>query len=126
MENQKMTKIVFTIPALFGDHHTSAVKEILTGVEGITSFYVSSGFHQVEVDYDPDSTTEETIKNALAGAGYLEGGMEELYPNIPTESATRHTEAFSEIIRFTDTAPSWQGRPLWPCPGIEYQTQMEE
>ena len=121
-----MAKFVLTIPALFGDHHTSAVKEILESVDGITSIYVSSGFHQVEVDFDPKTTSEETIKGALAGAGYMEGDLEELYPDSPSESATRHTEAFSEIIRFTDAAPSWQGRPLWPCPGIEYQTEMED
>ena len=121
-----MAKFVLTIPTLFGDHHTTAVKEILEGVDGITTFYVSSGFHQIEVDFDPGSTSEEKIKEALAGAGYVEGSLDELFPEIPSESATRHTEAFSEIIRFTDSTPSWQGRPLWPCPGIEYQMQMDE
>ena len=121
-----MAKLVLTIPALFGDHHTTAVKEILEGVDGINSFYVSSGFHQIEVDFDPKSTSEEAIKEVLVSAGYLEGELEEVYPISPSESATRHTEAFAEIIRFTDTAPSWQGRPLWPCPGIEYQAQMDE
>lgn len=121
-----MAKFVLTIPTLFGDHHTTAVKEILEGVDGVASFYVSSGFHQVEVDFDPDKTSEEKVKGELAAAGYVEGDVEELYPVSPSESSTRHTEAFAEIIRFTDTAPSWQGRPLWPCPGIEYQIQIDE
>ena len=121
-----MAKFALTIPTLFGDHHTTAVKEILEGLEGISSFYVSSGFHQVEVDFDPDATTEEKIKEALATAGYMEGDVDEIFPVSPSETSTRHTEAFAEIIRFTDTAPSWHGRPLFPCPGIEYQMQMDE
>lgn len=121
-----MTKLTLTIPALYGDHHTSAVKTILEGVEGINSAYVSSGFHQVELDFDPKLTSEESIKEALSKAGYQEGELELMYPASPSESTTRHTEAFAKILRFTDTAPSWQGRPLWPCPGIEYQIHMDE
>jgi hypothetical protein len=22
--------------------------------------------------------------------------------------------------------PSWEGRPLWPCPGLKYQPAMDE
>lgn len=121
-----MTKLVLTIPALFGDHHTTAVKEILERVDGINSLYVSSGFHQVEVEFDPKITSEEAIKEALVGEGYLEGQLEEIFSTSTIEPATRHTEAFAEILRFTDSAPSWGGRPLWPCPGFEYQPEMED
>lgn len=121
-----MTKLTLTIPALFGDHHTTAVKQLLEDLEGISSIYVSSSTHQVEVDFDSKSTSEDSIKEALTKAGYQEGELDQMYPLSASEGATRHTEAFAEIIRFVDTAPSWQGRPLWPCPGIEYQIQMDE
>jgi copper chaperone CopZ len=121
-----MAKFAITLPALFGDHHASAVKEILEGLDGINTFYVSSALQQIAADFDPNATTEEAIIEALARAGYQEGKLDEVYPAAPSERATRHTEALSEIIRFTNEAPSWQGKPLWPCPGFEFQPEMEE
>jgi copper chaperone CopZ len=122
-----MANLILTIPALFGDHHTTAVKQILEGLDGITQFYISSAFYQVEADYDPEKITEEKIKDALQSEGYEEGDVAEVFHSSPVyEQSTRHTESVTKILSFAENAPSWEGRPLWPCPGFEYQPQMDD
>ena len=121
-----MSELLLTIPALFGDHHTTAVHEILGQVEGIESAYVTSAFRQVAIKYDPQKIEEDAIKKALAEAGYGEGEIEDLSPEPSTEVSTRHSAAVTEIISFAENAPSWEGRPLWPCPGLEFKTEMED
>jgi copper chaperone CopZ len=119
-----MEKLVLTIPTLFGDHHTTAVRKILEDTKGIEELYVSSAFNQVAVSYDPKKVKPEAIRKALAEQGYSEGSE----PVLPAEalpvgeSTTRHTSAYTGIgdtLAFAETAPSWEGRPLWPCPGFE-------
>jgi copper chaperone CopZ len=121
-----MAELLLTIPALYGDHHTTAVHGILGQVEGIESAYVTSAFRQVEIKYDPKKIEEEAIKQVLAQAGYGEGEIEDIAPEPSMEVSTRHSAAVTEIISFAQNAPSWEGRPLWPCPGLEYKTEMED
>lgn len=122
-----MANLVLTIPALYGDHHTTAVKEILESLDGITTFYVSAAFYQVEAEYDPKIITEEKIKDALQSKGYEEGDVAEAFHSSPVyEQSTRHTESVTEILSFAENAPSWEGRPLWPCPGFEYHPQTND
>jgi copper chaperone CopZ len=121
-----MNKLLLTIPAIYGDHHATAVRQILESFPGVKDIFISPAYHQVEIKFDPDTANEETIKNSLAEQGYVEGTMEAAYPTSPSERSTRHTETFGESLRFTDSPPAWQGRPLWPCPGLEYQISMEE
>ncbi len=122
-----MANLVLTIPALYGDHHSIAVKEILENLDGITKFYVSAAFYQVEAEYDPKIITEEKIKDALQSEGYEEGDVAEVFHSSPVyEQSTRHTESVTKILSFAQNAPSWEGRPLWHCPGFEYQPQMDD
>ena len=121
-----MSELLLTIPALFGDHHTTAVHNVLGQVEGVESAYVTSAFRQVVVKFDPQKTKEEAIKQALAKEGYEEGEIEDVFPETSDEGSTRHTAAVTDILSFAEEAPSWQGRPLWPCPGLEYKTEMED
>ena len=121
-----MSELLLTIPALFGDHHTTAVHEILGQVEGVESAYVTSAFRQVVVKFDPQKTKEEAIKQVLAKAGYGEGELEDIFSDTSDEVSTRHTAAVTEILSFAEEAPSWEGRALWPCPGLEFKTEMED
>ena len=122
-----MANLVLTIPALYGDHHSIAVKEILESLDGINKFYVSAAFYQVEAEYDPKIITEEKIKDALQSEGYEEGDVAEVFHSSPVyEQSTRHTESVTKILSFAEDAPSWEGRPLWPCPGFEYHPQMDD
>lgn len=121
-----MTELVLTIPALFGDHHTTAVHDILGQVEGVESAYVTSAFRQAVIKFDAQKTDDDTIKQALAKAGYVEGEVEDAGPQASNEVRTRHSAAVTEIQSFAEHAPSWEGRPLWPCPGLDFKTEMED
>ncbi|NIM93174.1 MAG: hypothetical protein GTO18_05630 [Anaerolineales bacterium] len=122
-----MAKVIFTIPALYGDHHTTEVHNILDSIEGVKSVFVSAAFRQVEIEFDKKVTSEGAVKEALAKQGYVEGTIEEVFPESPSVHATRHSAAVAETHTFVEEAPTWhEGRPLWPCPGFEYQPQMED
>jgi copper chaperone CopZ len=121
-----MSELLLTIPSLFGDHHTTAVHNILGEVEGVESAYVTSAFRQVLVKFDDKKTEEKVIKQALAAKGYEEGELEDVFLEESDEVSTRHTAAVTEILSFAEEAPSWEGRPLWPCPGLEFKTEMED
>jgi len=119
-----MKKLVLTIPTLFGDHHTTAVKKALEGMEGIDDLYVSSAFYQILLSYDPKTIEPDMIRSALAEKGYSED-TEPILPADPLpvgESTSRHTSTYTGIgdtLAFAETAPTWEDRPLWPCPGFE-------
>ncbi len=119
-----MKKLVLTVPTLYGDHHTTAVKKALEGMKGIDDLYISSAFNQILLSYDPKAVKPDEIRSALAEQGYTEDDE----PVLPAEalpvgeSTTRHTSAYTGIgdtLAFAETAPDWEGRPLWPCPGFE-------
>jgi copper chaperone CopZ len=123
-----MEKLLLSIPSLYGDHHTSAVRTILGGLEGISEIFASPAAKQVVLAYDPKVVQPETIQAALAEHGYAVGAEEPVYPISQTEVPTRHTAAVQTAgpaLTFRQSAPSWQGRPLWPCPGLSYQTHDE-
>ena len=119
-----MEKLLLTIPTLYADHHTTAVVKILEGTEGIKDFYVSSAFSYISLSFDPKAVKPEEIRSVLAEQGYTEDAE----PILPVEalpvgeSTTRHTSAYTgtgDTFAFAETAPTWEGRPLWPCPGFE-------
>jgi len=122
-----MEKLVLTIPTLYGDHHTTEVRKTLEGMKGIDDLYVSSAFSQISLSYDPKVVKPDKIRNALAEKGYGEDVEPVLVAEaLPVgESTTRHTSAYTgtgDTLAFAETAPGWEGRPLWPCPGFEPTT----
>jgi copper chaperone CopZ len=121
-----MENLSVQVPALYGDHHVSAVRAILLGMPGVQDVYASSSFQLIEMTYDETVVTGEAILAQLEEAGYLS----EL--DVPHESGEvtvkqsaakafyRHTVAHAStgrIIGFSQEVPS-AGRALWPCPGI--------
>lgn len=120
-----MEKLVLTIPTLYGDHHTTAVRDILKNIDGVSDVYASSSFHQVSLTFDPKVVKREAIETALADQGYRSDDPLRAFPVSPGERATRHTATYSgtgDALSFAEATPSWEGRPLWPCPGMEYQS----
>jgi len=120
-----METLSLELPAMFGDHHVTAVRKILFELEGVEKVYASSSFHHVEVTFDPEKLTQEQITAPLEEAGYT---GEFLLPEELTVPATehkdkdyfRHTEAYAQTkhtVGFRQTVP-FKGRPLWPCPGM--------
>lgn len=128
---------VFTIdlPAMYGDHHVLEVRRILFEIPGVEEVYASSAFRVAEITFDPDKTSTEDIKARLDEAGYI--GELPIPTEVPARAATaddgrkgffRHTAAYEgagQAVSFGQTV-NYEGRPLWPCPGMEPLTSMDE
>jgi copper chaperone CopZ len=125
---------VFETPALFGDHHVSEVQKILRALPGIESVYASSAFRATEVKFDESQITVEQISSRLEEAGYLgeipilaETG-EAAYGREDGNSNFRQTAVYETVKQTVSFAQQvqFQGRPLWPCPGIGVIKMDEE
>jgi copper chaperone CopZ len=124
-----MDKLVLNIPTIYGDHHTTAVKDILAKLDGVADTYVSSAFQQVSVNFDPKKVTPEAIREALATQGYVEDEPLGSYTESISEIVTRHTAALvgtGDTLAFAQVSTPFEGRPLWPCPGLSYQSSKED
>jgi hypothetical protein len=122
-----MDKLVLTIPTLYGDHHTAAVRRLLGDLPGLTNMLVSAATHRVSLTYDAGKTSREAIEKTLTDQGYAPGEGELAFPIQTTfaEEATRHTASISGTgtsLAFAEVTQVVQGRPLWPCPGFDPRT----
>jgi cation transport ATPase len=117
-----------TLPSLFGDHHTSHVRSILGEITGVEGLVVSSAEHRVSLAYDPAQTSPDRIARALAEKGYRSDEPEVAAGPVPAERATRHTAALMAggALTFGEAPQPWEGRPLWPCPGLTYSSTMPD
>ncbi len=129
-----MESLQLDVPAMFGDHHVTAVRGLLLEIEGVHDVYASSNFQFVDVHFNPDHVSPEVIKDKLTAAGYLDP------VSFPTETGVaasaegngqkpyfRHTAAYAQTgqtVTFAQQVPA-AGRPLWPCPGIK-PVQLDE
>lgn len=122
------------VPMMYGDHHVVEVRKILQALPGVEDIYASSAFQMVEVNYDPSAVSPEQLRTALDEAGYLgilevpeeTGAIAELAEG--EEIFMRHTEAYTQTknaISFVQQVP-FNGRPLWPCPGMGTLQQAKE
>lgn len=60
----------FISPAITCGHCVSKVREGLGGLEGVFEIHASAETRFVDVDFDPEVTSESQIRQALADAGY--------------------------------------------------------
>lgn len=130
-----MEVLTLELPAMYGDHHVVEVRRLLFEIEGVEEVYASSGFRAVEISFDPDKANAEDIKARLDEAGYI--GELPIPVEIPSESAStgegkkgffRHTTAYettNRVVSFGQTV-NYEGRALWPCPGMTPLTGMDE
>ena len=131
-----MEKLTLEVPAMYGDHHVLEVRRILLEMPGVADVYASSGFHVVEVSYDPDKLDADEITAKLDQAGYLgelpvpeETGVASFGGKTNGNGAYfRHTAIYEETRQAVSFAQnvSYSGRPLWPCPGIGAIKSMNE
>jgi copper chaperone CopZ len=120
-----MEKMLLNVPAMYADHHATAVRRLLEALPGVEDIYTSPAARQVQVSYDPEVMAEEDIKAALSAEGYGEDMLDPAGSLRPKEDPRRHTAAHAaaeESSPIPDPTPNWEGRPLWPCPGLEYKT----
>src|SRR4030042_6736794 len=92
-----MEKLQLTIPTLYGDHHTLAVRAVLEKMEGISSLFVSPGRHQIALQFDPKKVKREAIEQALAAQGYEAGGDGPGSAPGLNERSTRHSPPYSGV-----------------------------
>lgn len=113
-----MERLTLTLPALYADHHVASVRAILEKLNGITEIRLSPAAHTAAIVYDPGKQDAAKIEAALAAAGYATGDPDRAIP-AAGPAAPRHTAVVAGTLAFGHEAPSWQGRPLWPCPGFD-------
>jgi len=121
-----MEKVTFTTGALYADHHVTEVRRILFEMPGVSEVYASSAFQVIEVAYDPAQADAAGITAVLESAGYLQDlelpaeSGKPAYGNNQSDTFFRHTSAYAQTrttISFAQQVP-YEGRPLWPCPGM--------
>jgi len=132
MEKAKASA-AFDLPAMYADHHVTEVRRILLAIPGVEEVNASSAFQVVKIEFDPEKTSEDTLRRALDENGYLgdlpiptESGM----PAIGSDRKTyfRHSAAHKATgteISFEQEITS-SARPLWPCPGMGARTRMDD
>jgi hypothetical protein len=65
-----MQELVVNVPAMYGDHHTLRVRQVLLAIGGVDDVTASSARRRVSVRFDEQTTSPEIINRALAEAGY--------------------------------------------------------
>jgi hypothetical protein len=119
---------------MYGDHHVVEVRRILFAIPGVQDVYASSAFRVVQIMYDESQANDIDLQGKLDQAGYLGewsiltetgkavGSGEGVPPFL------RHTATYEQLrqtVSFGQTV-SFQGRPLWPCPGMGVSKGMDE
>jgi copper chaperone CopZ len=124
-----MDKLSLTIPTLYGDHHTVAIKQILEGLKGVKDIYVSSAFNLVTLSFDEKTLSPEQIETILTEQGYSPELPETAHVVGAGERINRHTAAITGVgdtLSFAQAASPFEGRALWPCPGFSIQIPTED
>lgn len=116
----------FETVALYADHHVTEVRRMLLELQGVVDVYASSAFHTIEVTYDETKISDLQIAAKLDEAGYLSDWAMpvemETAAQQPAQHKTlsRHTATYEttrQTVSFAQRV-SYQGRPLWHCPGM--------
>jgi copper chaperone CopZ len=133
MAEDDMKSVAIDVPLMYADHHVVEVRKILFEVSGVEAVDASSAFQVVKIEYDPDKTAEDILRQILGESGYL-GDLE-----VPQESGKpavgsggdtyfRHTvasEAAGTPISFGQEITASE-RPLWRCPGMRPARTKDE
>ena len=113
-----MQKVTYPAPALYADHHVLEVRKLLTVLPGVVEVYASSCFHVIEVSFDPDQVSADSIHARLEAAGYLANltSASENTEPFPKRQSTGYDQVRA-TVSFGQTV-SVQGHSAWPCPGM--------
>ena len=129
-----MKTITIDLPALYGDHHVTEVRRLLLELPGVDDVYASSCFQVAEVTFDETKIKEAEIKEKLEEAGYLgEIPVAQEDPEADTQNGNsrpffRKSAFYPQTQKTTSFAQniSFEGRALWPCPGIGPLQKVEK
>jgi copper chaperone CopZ len=119
---------------MYGDHHVVEVRRILSAIPGVQDIYASSAFRVVQVTYDESQANNLDLQVKLENAGYLGEWSILTESGIAGDSSEglspfmRHTASYEQTqqtVSFGQTV-NYQGRALWPCPGMGTIKGMDE
>ncbi len=65
-----MAEKVYSLPSMYGDHHVTAVRKVLEGLEGVEEIVASASFQEVRLSYNPGKVSPSAIEGRLREAGY--------------------------------------------------------
>lgn len=129
-----MAKLTLELSAMYADHHVIEVRRLLLALPGVQAVYASSAFRAVEITYDSATINDLEIQIKLDEVGYLGEWSVLAETGKPVGSGDgpntflRHTSVYEQVkhvISFAQNV-SYQGRPLWPCPGMGPIRGMDE
>jgi copper chaperone CopZ len=128
-----MKTLTLELPAMYGDHHVTEVRRLLLEIPGVEDVYASGAFRVAEVKIDEKQVKEDAIKTKLDEAGYL--GELPIEVEKPGEKSSvgaeplnmRHSNMYPQTkqVGFGQQV-GYEGRPLWPCPGMGPLQKMDE
>lgn len=101
-EDNGVKTTTLNLPRMYGDHHVTAVREVLAKLDGIDEVHASAAFKEATVTYDPETISDEEIAAQLADAGYPPGEDDQ-----PKTLGKREKDPAWEVvdIRITQTNP---------------------
>jgi copper chaperone CopZ len=113
-----MERLTLDLPTMYGDHHVTEVRGLLSALPGVRPLYVSAAWQKVELEYDPAQTGPQLIRQALAARGYTADPVG--VPPVSSRNKTLTEYAFGPgaVEQFVEKVPAW-GAPSAPCPGFE-------
>jgi len=65
-----MQSVTLVLPAMYADHHVTAVRKTLTDRPGVIDVQASAARRSVLVRYDEGQISDDQLVSALAEAGY--------------------------------------------------------
>jgi copper chaperone CopZ len=132
-KEEPVNRLVIDVPTMYADHHVTEVRRLLLEDSCVATVNASSAFHVVEVNFDPEKTSEDALREKLDAAGYtaeLDVPLESGQPAVCRDGDAyfRHTAAYESVgtvLSFGQEIVS-TGRPLWPCPGMTPAPAIDE
>ncbi len=105
----------FSIPTMYGDHHVSRVRQIVTALPGITDIRASASRKKLTLKFDAGLVSVESISTALAQGGFAPGAQ-------PVEAAGSGDDL--PIVMAADLVQVREAKYSPPpafgvCPGLE-------
>jgi len=117
-----MKTVMFSTPAMYGDHHVTEVRKQLLALPGVREIYASSAFRVVEVTFEENQVSQEVMQVKLSDLGCLselpvvvESGVAE--QRSSSNGAVRQTISYvnmKKTVSFQQRVVN-QGHPLRSC-----------
>jgi len=93
--------LTLSVPGLYGDHHVKRVRQVLLELDGVEDVAASSMDGQIRIVYDPETVDGESLRKALADAGYEEGSRESVLATV----GEGRSAWYRALLRMSHTQP---------------------